>query len=104
MTHWIGTALIVVSAVLAIAICVLYHLSARWWESETGRHVMSFTGVIALILTLWTIGALTQTGDRPWWGTVRLAAFTGVPWVLGWRLWLLIKLQIRPGLRSKKGS
>lgn len=102
MVQLLGTVLIAVSAVLAVAICVLYHRSARWWESEAGRHVMSFTGVIALVLWLWLIGALTQTQDRPWWDVVRLVAFTGVPWVLGWRLWLLYKLQIRPRRQRKE--
>jgi hypothetical protein len=96
----VGTGLVIVSAVLAWAVCVLYHLSARWWESEAGRHVMTFTGVLAVVLTLWSIGALTPT-KGPWWDVLRLAAFTGVPVSLTWRLWLLYRLQVKPR-RSKE--
>lgn len=100
MIELFGTVLIVASAALASAFCVLYHLSAPWWRSEEGRHTMSFTGVIAVVLTLWTIGAMTPA-HGPWWLVVRLVAFSGVPLVLAWRLWLLWRLQIRPALRRK---
>ncbi|MFI0484897.1 hypothetical protein [Actinomadura sp. 9N215] len=99
MIQAIGTALVVVSAVLAWAVCALYHLSARWWESEAGRHLMTFTAVLALVLTLWTVGALTAAAHGRWWEIVRLVAFTGVPASLAWRLWMVFRLQIRPGLR-----
>ena len=95
MIHLIGNILIVICAGLATAICALYHLSARWWESEPGRHIMSFTAVIALLLWLWTIGAFFDR-DATWFQALRLVAFFGLPWVLGWRLWLLYKIQIRP--------
>ncbi|MFV2172357.1 hypothetical protein ACFHW2_11755 [Actinomadura sp. LOL_016] len=90
-----GTVLVVASALLAWAVCVLYHLSARWWASEVGRHVMTFTAVLASVLTLWAIGALAPSLGT-WWELARLAAFTGVPISLGWRLWIVYRLQIRP--------
>jgi hypothetical protein len=98
----IGTGLVIVSAVLAWAVCIAYHLSARWWASEAGRHLMTFTAVLAVVLTLWTVGALTPTTKGGWWQIVRLVAFTGVPLSLGWRLWMVYRLQIRPGLRRKE--
>jgi hypothetical protein len=97
----IGTGLVMLSAVLAWAVCVMYHLSARWWEKEAGRHVMTFTAVLALVLTLWAVGAVTPT-KGPWWGITRLVAFTGIPVSLGWRLWMVYRLQIRPGLRRER--
>lgn len=101
MIFTIGTALVVASAVLAWAFCVGYHLSARWWESEAGKHLMSFTFSLAVVLSLWAVGALTPT-KGPWWDVVRLVAFTGVPASLAWRLSLLWRRQIRPGLRRKE--
>lgn len=94
MIQWIGTALVVVSAVLAWSVCALYHLSARWWASEVGRHVMTFTAVLALVLSLWSVGALVEAKGE-WWQVTRLVAFTGVPVSLGWRLWILYRLQVR---------
>lgn len=102
MIQTIGTALVVVSAVLAWAVCVTYHLSARWWDSEAGRHLMTFTAVLAVVLTLWSVGALTPATKGTWWQIVRLVAFTGVPVSLGWRLWMVYRLQIRPGLRRER--
>lgn len=96
----VGTALVFVSAALAWAFCIGYHLSARWWESRAGRHLMTFTGALAVVLTLWAVGAVTPT-KGPWWEVTRLVAFTGIPASLGWRLWLLYRLQIRPR-RSKE--
>lgn len=95
----IGTVLVAASAVLAWTIVVLYHLSAHWWASEPGRHVMTFTASLAVVLTLWTVGLLIPTKGM-WWEITRLVAFTGIPFGLGWRLRLLWKLQIKPGLRE----
>lgn len=96
----IGTALVVLSAVLAWTFVASYHLSARWWTSEAGRHLMTFTAVLAVVLTLWSVGALTTTKGT-WWAVARLVAFTGVPVSLGWRAWMLWRMQIRPGLRTR---
>lgn len=101
MIFTVGTALVVLSAVLAWAFCVGYHVSARWWESEAGRHLMSFTASLAAVLTLWAVGALTPTKGL-WWDVLRLVAFTGVPLSLAWRLSLLWRRQIWPGLRRKE--
>lgn len=101
MIELLGTVLIVASAVMAVTFCVAYHLSARWWRSEEGRHLMSFTAVIAAVLILWTIGALTPA-HGPWWLVLRLVAFSGVPIVLAWRLLMLYRLQIRPAFRRRK--
>jgi hypothetical protein len=101
MIFAIGTALVVVSALLAWAFCVGYHLSARWWKTEAGKHLMCFTASLAVVLSLWAVGAMTPTKGT-WWDTLRIVAFTGVPVSLAWRLSLLWREQIRPGLRSKE--
>jgi hypothetical protein len=98
----IGIALVIASAVLAWVFVIAYHLSARWWESEAGRHVMTLTAVIAVVTSLWSVGALLAPTRGDWWDVVRLVAFTGVPICLGWRLWMLYRLQIRPGLRRDR--
>ncbi len=100
MIRLLGSVLIFTCAVMATGFCVLYHLSARWWESREGRHVMSFTAVLAILLLLWSAGILAGA-DSTWFQIVRLVAFAGLPWVLGWRLWLLYKIQIRPEWRDR---
>lgn len=96
-----GTVLVVVSAALAWAVCILYHFSARWWEREAGWHIMTFTGTLAAVLTLWAVGAVAPARDA-WWEVLRLVAFTGVPISLGWRLWIVYRLQVRPALKKSK--
>lgn len=89
--------LIIVSAVEAAVFVVLYHWSARWWESDAGRHVMAFMAVIAGVLGLSVLRIFL--GDSTPFRIVRLAVFAGVPVVLGQRLWLLRRAQ-RPARRG----
>lgn len=84
-----GSVLVVVSAVLAWACVVAQALLARWWMTSAGRHVFAFQAVLALCLGLWGIRLLIPDGD--WFQAVRLAAFTGVPVVLAWRLQIIIQ-------------
>lgn len=101
MIYLAGVVLVIVSAVLAWTVVITYHLSAPWRDSHAGRHVMAFTAVLAVVLTLWTVGLLTSAHGT-WWDIVRLVAFSGVPAVLAHRLLLLWRLQIRPGIRKEK--
>jgi len=51
-----------VVAVAAAVFVVTYWVRARWWESETGRHVMTFSAAVGLLgaytvaVTLWPHG------------------------------------------------
>ena len=101
MIELAGSALVVVSAVEALVFCVAYHLSAPWRETTGGRHIMAFTAVLALVLTLW-VARLLLPLDWAGWDVARLVTFAGVPVVLGHRLLLLYRLQIKPAFR--KGS
>lgn len=85
----IGSVLIVVSFVLALAGVVAHLLLARWWETAHGRHVFAFQTVLALSLGLWSLRLLIPDGD--WFQTVRLIAFAGIPVVLAWRLQIIIQ-------------
>lgn len=94
ITH-IGTGLVVLSAVLAWAFCLLYHFTAPWRASAAGRHIMTFTATLAVVLTLWSVGALTPATKGTWWEITRLVAFGGIPLMLARRIHLLWRLQIR---------
>ncbi len=96
MIHPLGSALIVLCAVLALACAVFYGGWFRWWTSEEGRHLFRFMGVVAGVLTLWTV--LMLIGNQPWaarpataieW--LRLITFAPIAWILGDRLRLLVK-------------
>jgi hypothetical protein len=89
----IGNALIIASAVLALAFVVLYAAAAGWWRSEGGRNVMALMGSIAAVLALATVKILV--GDAWWFVWLRLAVFAAVPAALGWRLSMLWRAQVR---------
>lgn len=85
----VGTALVVTSAALAVACVVAQGMLARWWKSPAGRHVMAFQAVLAACLGLWALRLVVP--DGAWFIALRLAAFTGVPVVLGWRLLIIVQ-------------
>lgn len=85
----IGSVLVVVSALLALACVMSQALLARWWETPAGRHVMAFQAVLASVLGLWTLRLWVP--DAGWLVVLRFAAFAGVPVVLGWRLLIILR-------------
>lgn len=92
----IGNVAVAVSALLSWGFVVAYHLTSPWWRSSYGRQMMSMAVVIGTVLGLSIVRIVTGSGDSFWFAAVRTAVFTvGVPWVLAWRLWLLVKAQRR---------
>lgn len=100
MIRLLGSLLIITCAVMETGFCVLYHLSARWRGSREGRYIMAFAAEIAVLLDLWSAGVLAGA-DATWFQVARLVAFAGLPFVLGWQLLLLYKIQIRPKRRDR---
>jgi hypothetical protein len=96
----IGNALIVLSAIEALAFVAMYSVVARWWRSEVGRNIMALMGVIAAVLVLSTIRIIF--GDNSWFAWLRLGVFAGVPVVLARRLWLLWRVQVRDRLVARE--
>ncbi|MEU8151801.1 hypothetical protein [Nonomuraea sp. NPDC048901] len=87
--YLVGTVEVVLSAVLAVACVAAQMLLARWWQTAAGRHVMAFQAVLAVCLSLWTLRLVVPDGG--WFIALRLAAFSGVPLVLAWRLAIIIR-------------
>lgn len=60
-----------------------------------GRHLQAFMVVSAVLLNL---GVIRQLGgadlDTGWFAWMRFGAFCFLPIVLGWRYWILVKLQM----------
>ncbi|MFI7448060.1 hypothetical protein ACIBQX_11230 [Nonomuraea sp. NPDC049714] len=87
--YLVGTVLVLVSALLAVACVAAQALLARWWETPSGRHVMAFQLVLAVCLSLWALRLAVPDGR--WFVALRLIAFSGVPVVLAWRLTIIIR-------------
>lgn len=96
----VGSVLIAISAVLAVAAVVLHQLLADWRKTEAGRHAFTFEVALALSLTLWVLRLAVPAGD--WFLLVRLAAFALVPVVLAWRIRIIV--QIWRSNRRKRGE
>lgn len=91
----LGTALVFISALEATTFVVAYHLfsGGAWRRDPIGRHVMAFVGVDAAVLALACVRAAAGASlDTGWFAWVRIVVFLGVPWVLGWRLVILLQL------------
>lgn len=100
-----GNAMVVLTALLAWAFCVIYHVKAPWWRSEIGRHVMTYSAVVAAVLTLSVVRMLGGASlETPWFQLVRLFVFAGVPVAIAWRIAILLRLQRRPGRHAPDRS
>ncbi|KAB2347361.1 putative phage holin [Actinomadura rudentiformis] len=105
MIQLIGTIGLVAAAVTSTTFCLLYHLSARWWRSEEGWHLMSFTAALAVVFDWVTVRSFLA-GARPVSLGVEIARaviYCTIAALLMWRCWLLYRRQIRPGLKRERG-
>lgn len=90
----LGNGLLILTFVLATAYAILYHFTARWWESEFGRSLMSLKIAIAAVTGL-GVPRIIWGLNSPFYTMIRLIVFIAVPVTLAWRLVVLIKLQRR---------
>ena len=84
------------TAMLTIVIAY-YHLTARWWKTPEGRHIMAWTFVmwtVLMLATASTIGALSLE-VRLW---IRLVVFALFLWLGIWRFLLIARAQSLPGV------
>lgn len=101
MIHLLGNLAAFTAAGSALLFCLLYHLSARWWHSAEGRHMMWFTALLGLVFTFSSYRITVAqakplpTGDE----IARTIIFWLVALSLLWRLHLLYRAQIRPAFR-----
>ncbi|WP_141576108.1 hypothetical protein [Actinomadura sp. WMMA1423] len=98
--HLAGTIALWLALASAVAFCGLYHLTAPWWRSGEGRHLMSFTGGLALILS-WLAYRSIFAAPPPTAGDEvgRTAVYSVVAVLMVWRVGLLWRRQIRPAFR-----
>lgn len=87
--YLLGSVLLVVTALLALACVVSQALLARWWETPAGRHVMAFQSEVAALAALWAMRVWFPDNDAI--RALRSIAFVFLPVVLGWRLLIILK-------------
>lgn len=105
MINLLGDIAVFVGALAATAFVIAYHLSARWWKSEEGRHLMCFTGVIALALdySSWRVVTAPMRPLPLTVDLIRTLLFAAIAALLVWRFWMLARRQIwAPWRRSSK--
>jgi hypothetical protein len=95
MLQIVTTGLVLVTASLAAVAAVLqWTVQPRWWTTPVGRLMGALLGVIAGVLTLSTIRALTGAElDTPWFAALRLAVFAAMPFVLAYCVSLQLRLR-----------
>jgi len=95
----LGSVLLAVAAVALIAFPFCYHLTTRgsWRTSVMGWHLMSFMGVLGLVMTF---AILNFAIDLPEW--VRPLTWFLVGAVAWWRLVLLFVVQHRDDKPPKR--
>lgn len=104
MIPLIANVLLFVSALFATTFVVVYWVTAPWWRSEMGINIFALMAVIAAVLDLSVIRVWVPIPpDTPWFALLRLVVFALVPIVLGWRLLLLLRVQIRHRRRNGNG-
>jgi hypothetical protein len=107
MLHLVGSLLIHLCTIPAL-LSVAWYARVPWWRSQVGRHLMSYMTVIAAVLALSSLRLLfgpTPVEDRttPWFDSLRIVVFAGMPPVLWWRFLLIVKEQ-RAGRADRSGD
>ena len=101
MTGWVhalGNLGVFAGAASASLFVVVYWLTAPWWKSQEGWHLMAFTGCLGLTLdySSWRIVTSQVHLQSAGVEVVRAAVFLAVGGLLVWRLVMLYHAQIRP--------
>lgn len=94
MSRTFGDAMLVLSAIPAV-LSVIVFARVPWWKSPLGRHMMSYMVVMAGVLSLGCVRL--AIGFVPAFETARAIIFAGVPFVMWWRLGVLVRAQTRGG-------
>lgn len=103
MVHLVGTAALWVGVGAGGLFVAAYALSAPWWRSAEGWHLMSFTGALTLICGWLAYRSIytprTLSGPEEW---TRATVYLVVAALLVWRLSLLWRRQIAPSFRRRR--
>lgn len=93
MLKLLGDYFLFTGALCGLMFCTAYGISAPWWRSEMGRHIMAFTASVSLTLAYASFRVIVPP-VRPEFG-VRALVFGVIAAMLAWRLFMLFREQIR---------
>lgn len=88
-------------AFITVLFAVLYLFLAPWWQTVTGRNIMSVMGSIAVAFAYfaWVI----HLGGVPgYFWPMRAILFSGIALAIGWRIVIFIREHLRRSLRTSK--
>lgn len=98
----VGNVVLLLTTFLACLFCILYTAWEPWWRSDVGRHLFTYSAVVAAVLLLSTIRIVTGTDiDYLWYQVLRLLTFAGMPFVISWRIAILWRIH-RQNRRQRK--
>jgi O-antigen ligase len=104
--YLIGDVSVLIAAGAAWLFVVLYQLTAKWETTPEGRHLMTFTALLALIFS-WLSYRVIVSDPANLSDTeeyVRAAIYTLAAGFLLWRCQLLWQRQIGPRLRNRRSG
>ncbi len=89
------------AAIASLLFVLVYLTIAPWWETSTGRNIMAVMGTVAIAFGYfaWVILA---GGVPDGFYPVRALLFTGIALSISWRVWMLIRVQLRR--KPKEGN
>lgn len=85
-------AAIIATMLGALTFVIVYAVTARWWATTMGRHVMTFMAAILVVAFLATLTIFYGT-SWPHRDAIRTAAWGAIAACLWWRVFILIKAQ-----------
>jgi len=97
-SHLINTILLCGCVGASYLFIVVYSILAAWYRTAVGRHIMTFTILLAAILTfllLARLGVLGSLAD-PWGSIISTIIYGGLFIVLCRQTWILLLVQLRP--------
>ena len=95
----VATVGVYVSAAFSSLSTISFVTFARFWRSQGGWFVFWDLLIVTWILDM--VVVVDLFGDTSWFAWLRLGTFAvGFPVVLGWRLWIILDLQIRSRYRK----
>jgi hypothetical protein len=87
---WVGNLALFAIFLVSIAFVVVYAF-VPWWVHGSGRNVMALMASLSLFTGLAVVRIFF--GDTSWFLWLRLMVLCTIPIILGWRLWMLIRVQ-----------
>lgn len=86
-------------AAVSVLFIVAYSILAKWWKSDFGKHLFFFMLTVASTFVYWIVVRIF--GRFPGWEWFRLGLMLALGVVLTWRVWILVKVQIKGRLDNR---